>query len=329
MPFEIACAQDEFQRAIDITFGDIPNVLGIADDIVVVGFDDNGGDHDKALLSVLERAREKGARFNEEKLIVRAREIPFFGHLIGKDGVRPDPSKIQAIQQMSPPNNVKDLMSFLGLVTYLNRFSPNIATLTSSLRALLKQGTEFQWSPSHQNAFDNVKREILKSTTLQYYIPNKELVLQVDASSAGLGAALIQDSIPIAYASKSLAGAELRYSNIEREMLAIVFGLQRFHHYVYGREVTVHTDHKPLESISVKRLANAPPPLARMLLKVQGYNFNVTYKPGRDVPVADALSRVSPCNGEEIPGVNIQIHAFDTLLHASPTRLNHMRGDGC
>ena len=100
----ISCGQDEFQGAIDNTFQDIPNVFGIADDLNVVGFSEDGHDHDQA---VLQRAREKGPRLNPDKLKVRAREIPFLGHIIGKDGIRPDPAKIAAINNMKPPSNTK------------------------------------------------------------------------------------------------------------------------------------------------------------------------------------------------------------------------------
>ena len=143
LPFGISCAQDEFQRAIDSTFGDIPNVLGIADDLVVVGFAEDGSDHDAALRTVLERARQRGPRFNDEKLIVRAREIPFFGHLIGSNGVRADPSKVKAITEMESPSDAKKLQSFLGMVNYLNRFSPRLASITAPLRALLKNDAHY------------------------------------------------------------------------------------------------------------------------------------------------------------------------------------------
>lgn len=325
LPFGISCAQDEFQRAIDNTFGDIPNVLGIADDLVVIGFAEDGSDHDASLRAVLERARQRGPKLNEDKLIVRAREIPFFGHLVGSDGVRPDPSKVKAITGMEAPSDVKQLQSFLGMVNYINRFSPRLANLTAPLRDLLKHDAEFIWGPEHEKAFQATKAEIGKSTVLRYYNPSRPLIVQVDASGSGLGAALIQEDGPIAFASKSLVGAETRYSNIEREMLAVIFGLERFHHYVYGRPVIVHSDHKPLEAISLKNLSNAPPRLARMLLRAQCYDFRITYRPGKQITVADALSRVSPFPGPEISGINVAVHHVDTYLHATPTCLADVR----
>ena len=108
-------------------------------------------------------------------------------------------------------------------------------------------------------------------------------------------------------------------------MLGMVYGLECFHHYVFGRHVIIHSDHKLLEAISNKNLANAPPRLARMLLRTQRYNCTIIYKPGKDVPIADALSRILPLEGEELQGINVEVHHLITLLHASPAWLD----DGC
>ena len=162
-----------------------------------------------------------------------------------------------------------------------------------SLRDLCKTDVPYDWGPEHHAAFSNLKKAISSNEVLRYYDSTKPLVVQVDASQRGLGAALLQANGPITFASKSLTETESRYSNIEREMLGIVFGLERFHQYVYGRHVEVHTDHKPLESIYTKHLFAAPPRLARMLLRIQQYDVSIKYVPGSDVKLADALSRVN------------------------------------
>ena len=144
---------------------------------------------------------------------------------------------------------MKELQTFLGMATYLGRFTPKLATLNAPLRGLCKKGSEFVWGPEHKKAFYEMKASISSEATLKYYDGKKPLVLQVDASLRGLGAALLQEE-PIAYASKAFSETVARYSNIEHEMLAIVFGIERFHHYVYGRHVIVETDYKPLVSIT-------------------------------------------------------------------------------
>ena len=325
LPMGIKCAQDVFQKKVDETFGDIPGVFGIADDLIVAGFKDDGSDHDATLRTVLERARECGTKFNQEKMVVRCNRIPFYGHIIGENGIEPDPSKVAAINQMQKPTDVKSLQTFLGMVNYLNRFTPRLADLTAPLRDLCKEDIVFIWGPEHDSAFAAIKREIAATRNLPYYDQSKPLTLQVDASTRGLGAALIQDQGPIAFASKALTETESRYSNIEREMLGIVYGLERFHYYVYGRPVIVETDHRPLVSIVQKNLHNAPPRLARMLLRIQRYNVQLCYVPGKDIPLADALSRISPHEEGEMHGMNVSVNEIRSHLNASPARLDEIK----
>ncbi|KAK3739351.1 hypothetical protein RRG08_041671 [Elysia crispata] len=136
--------------------------------------------------------------------------------------------------------------------------------------------------------------------TLSYYDPKKATILEVDISMTGIGAALIQDGKPIAFASKSMTDTESRYANIERELLAVVFALERFHTYIYGKPVLVQSDHKPLENIQYKNLSKAPPRLQRMLLRIQPYNCTIQYKAGKEMIFADYLSRISPSTADEI-----------------------------
>ena len=325
LPFGLNLSQDIFQKKIDETFGSIPGCVGIADDLVIIGFKEDGSDHDRNLIRVLETARKTGVRFNPDKMKIRCKEIPFFGHVIGKDGLKPDPKKVIAITSMKEPSDVKDLQTFLGMVNYLSRFTPKLAALTSPLRDLCKADVEFQWESQQRKAFDAIKDEIAAASTLQFYASSEPLILQVDSSLKGLGAALIQTQGPVAFASKALTDAETRYSNIERELLAVVFGLERFHHYAYGREVIVETDHRPLESIFQKHLHAAPPRLARMLLRLQPYRLDVRYKPGTQIPLADALSRISPCSGASIKGMNLSVHELHQQLNASPARIEQIR----
>ena len=143
----------------------------------------------------------------------------------------------------------------------------------------------------------------------------------MDASQRGIAAVLLQTKGSEEFASKLLSEAESRYSNIEREMLAVLFGLEKFHYYAYGRLVVVKSDHRPLEAIFKKHLSSAPPRLARMLLCIQKYDVQIKYLPGKDVPVADALSRISSCPGEAVQGLDISVHKVHFHLNASQTRV--------
>ena len=140
---------------------------------------------------------------------------------------------------MPAPTNVTELQEFLGLVTYLSPFIPGLSTLTAPLRELLKKDTDFSWNHTYGIAFEQVKEAVVSDTTLRYFNPSLPVTIQVDASQVGLGAALLQNGKPVAFASKALTKTECQYANIEREMLAAVFGVERFHTYIYGRSFTI------------------------------------------------------------------------------------------
>ena len=145
---------------------------------------------------------------------------------------------------------------------------------------------------NHDVAFQQVKSILTKEPgpVLAYFDHTKDVKLQVDASKYGLGAVLLQQEKPVAYASRALNETEVNYAQIEKELSAVLFGCKRFHQYLYGRQVTVESDHKPLESIMRKPLAAAPPRLQRMILQLQRYDINIVHKPGRQIPVADTLA---------------------------------------
>ena len=319
LPFGLVSAQDVFQKKVDQTFEGLPGVVAIADDIVVFGKTE--AEHDKHLDNVMKRTHEVGLCLNPDKCVVKSHRIKFFGNYLSSKGLEPDPDKIAAIVDLTPPRNAQELQSFLGMINYLSRYTPDLATITAPLRDLTKKDVIFVWGPEHQRAFDNVKEAITTASTLAYCDTNKLITIQTDASKRGVGATLLQHGRPVAYASKSLTETESNYCNIEREMLGIVFGLERFHHYAYGHHVTIETDHKPLESITRKHLMNAPPRLMRMLLRIQKYDITVKYVPGKDIPIADGLSRL-PIQGDEIPDINVTIHE---IAGVSESRLGKIR----
>ena len=218
--------------------------------------------------------------------------MKFFGVIYDKNGAHPDPAKVDAIQSISNPSNQTQLQEFLGMVTYMSPFIPKLAEHTKTLRELLKKDVEYIWTPAHTTAFRKLKSLICKGVTLAYFDPSKDTQIEVDASTRGLVAALIQEGMPIAFASKSLSSAEERYANIERELLAVVFGCERFHTYIYGSHFTIISDHKPLEMIQLKNLTSAPPRLQRMLLRLQNYDLQIVYKPGKEMLLSDGLSQL-------------------------------------
>ena len=168
--------------------------------------------------------------------------MPYIGHLLTSEGVRADPSKVEAILQMTKPEDVQGVRRILGMTNYLAKFLPKLSDVSESLRQLTRKEREFHWSGVHDRAFDNIKALVSTSPLLKYYEPDKPLRLQCDTSEKGLGASLMQDGRPIAYASRALTSTETNYAQIEKELLAIVFGAERFHQYTYGRKVIVDSD---------------------------------------------------------------------------------------
>ena len=262
-------SQDVFQMKMDLIMESCPGVISIHDDIVVYSVSDE--DHDANLINLLNVAQIEGMVQNSKKLELKCPRVSFFGAEYSADGMHPSPKKIQGITEITPPTDKLQLASFIGMVTYMGNFMPHLSHHTEPLHAMLKQDAVFAWDEMANASFQKITDLIAKSATkpLHYYDRRKTVTVQVDASQRGLGACLLQDGQPIAYASKSLTDTETRYTNIERELLAIEFTCQRFNTYVLGRPFTVESDHKPLEMIHQKSLKSAPPRLQRMLLQLQ------------------------------------------------------------
>ena len=291
LAFGLTCAGDAFQQQLDQALSGLKGVTGIADDILIWGHTEK--DHDAALNQLLQRCKDIGIHLNREKFQYKQRTVKFYGHILTDTGLQADPSKIDAIVKMPPPPDVKTLQSYLGLVNYMARFQPSLSSVSRPLRDLLKEKVDYVWSPEADKAFNDIKRAITCAPVLSYFDPKKDTVIQSDASTNGLGCALIQDDKPVCYASRALTEAESRYSNIERELLAAMWSLEHFNHYIEGSNVTLQTDHKPLVSIWSKSINTASPRIQRLLLRMSRYNVKLEYIAGRHNVIADALSRIS------------------------------------
>lgn len=253
-------------------------------------------------------------------------EIKYLGHIFSKDGLKPDQSKIEAVKKMPTPECKKDVERFLGMVTYLAKFIPNMSQHTEPLRGLTRDDVAWEWKEEHQHAFHKLKTMLTEAPLLRYYDVKLPVTLSVDASKSGLGAVLMQEDKPVAYASRALTETEQRYAQIEKEMLAIVFGAERFHQYVYGREVNVESDHKPLEVIMKKPLSSAPARIQRLLMRLQKYQVNVQYKPGKEMHIADALSRAYlPVTSSPDKDIEAQVHMVITNLPVSSEKFEEFR----
>ena len=326
LPFGLSVSQDIFQLEMDRILEKCNGVCGIADDFVVYGTTEI--EHDRNLLQFMDIAKQHGLALNSAKCDIKCNKVSFFGQLYTSEGIKPDPQKVNDLRAMPVPTTKAELQQFLGFITYLSRFMKAFSAKSAVLRDLLRQDSDFVWETHHQQAFVNLKNEVSDSSLLHYYDPRKPAYLQCDASLRGIGAALLQPDAdgelrPVEYASKSLTPTEQRYACIERELLSIVFGMQRFHTYLYGRDFNVITDHRPLLMITNKPIASAPPRLQRMLIKLHGYNFTMTHRPGSQNQLADGLSRLpSPDN---VTTIDLDLRV--DLVRFSTERLDQVRRD--
>ncbi|KAL0158778.1 hypothetical protein M9458_046854, partial [Cirrhinus mrigala] len=209
-------------------------------------------------------------------------------------GISADPKKVAAILQASEPKDPGEIRSLLGMANYCARFIQDFSTISAPLRDLTKKGTSWQWGDTHKQALQQLKDALASATTMSYFDPTKDTELVVDASPVGLGAILSQmqngQKCIIAYASRALSDVEKRYSQTEREALAIVWSFEHFHLYLYGHPFTLVTDHKPLELIWNNPRSKPPARIERWGLRLQPYQFRIEYRKGTDNP-ADFMSR--------------------------------------
>lgn len=247
--FGMNCAPEIFQKLMEQILSGCEGVLVFIDDIVVHA--PTKGCHDLRLKKVLNRLREFNVTLNKEKCKFSASEIEFYGHRLSNDGIRPLQDHISAVQDFRMPNNAEEVRSFLGLMNYVGKFIPNLATISEPLRYLTKQNTSFEWSPEHIHSFNQLKSSLIKHSTLGYYSVHDRTQVIADASPVGLGAVLIQfkgnEPRIISYANRSLTAPERNYAQTEKEALALVWAVERYHYFLFGRQFELITDHKALE----------------------------------------------------------------------------------
>ena len=301
LPFGISSAPEEFQTRLISALEGLDGILCIADDILVFGegrtYQEAEKDHDRRFVALMERCSKKNIKLNQSKLEFKLKEV--MGNIITDQGMQADPDKVSVITAMAPPRNKAWVQRFVGMANYLSPYCPNLSTTIRPLIQLTQSDTPFMWAQAQDDAFKKAKHLIATAPVLQYYDLNKPVTLQVDASEEGLGGALLQPNDdgqlqPVAYTSNSLNATEQRYSQIEKECLAICNAFGKFDHWLYGKsDIEVHTDHQPLETICKKPLHKAPARLQKMLMRLQRYSFVIKYKKGTSLHLADTLSRAA------------------------------------
>ena len=246
----------------------IDHAYAIMNDTLVAGRDISL--HDSVLEKVVYRAKS----YNP-KLRVRKRQVPYVGHIISAEGLKPDPEKVRAMKEMPQPTTKEDVRWFLSSMA---KFLPMLAKVETPLRELTKKDVLFHWDAPQAEAF---QRLCCRAPVLAYYDVKKETTIQCGASKNAVSVVLLQEGRPVAYASRKLCKSELIWAPIEKEMLAIVFNAHKFREYILGKATLVQTDHQPLKTILCKTTSVAPLCLQAMILKVSGFDLKVEYLPGK------------------------------------------------
>lgn len=275
--FGICSAPELFQKIMESVVAGLEGVIVYLDDLIAFGRTEE--EHGLRLSALLQRLKEYDILLNTQKCLIGVKSLDFLGHQLSVNGIKPTENRMQAIKQFRPPTTVAELRSFLGLVTYVGRFVPNLASKTDPLRSLLRAGSVFEWSQCHQMAFESIKSEIESTGFLGFFNSKDKTILIADASPTGLGAVLLREDMAkikriIAFASKALTDLERKYFQTEREALALVCAMEKFRLYLLGTTFKLITNCKPLDFLLSYR-SKPCPRIERWILRVQSIDFKL------------------------------------------------------
>ena len=305
MPFGLCNAVATFQRLMSrVLAGQIgTRVFAYLDDVLIAGADFE--DHLALLRCVFDAFRNANLKLNLEKCEFVQDSVEYLGFVVNGNGVMPNPKKVDAVVEYKQSVNVEELRRFLGLVSYYHRFISGASDIMSPLNRLLQKGVKWVWSESCDKAFKELKRQLIEAPLLHYPDFAKPFVVYCDASDRGVGVVLAQADNNgmekvIAYASKAFTKSEINWTVTEKEAFALVWGLTHFHAYLYGNHVVVYSDHRALQWL--RKMKNPSGKLARWILRLEEYSFEVIHKPGNLIPHVDALSRTPVVNAIFVNG---------------------------
>ena len=294
VPFGLTNAPPAFQRLMNciLTPEEDPSTLIYIDDVISMA--KNLKQADEAMRRILSKLEKHNLKIKLAKCKFLQQELEYLGHIVSLQGIKPDERKVQAIRDARKPTNRKEVRRFLGTTGFYCKFIANYAKIARPLQKLTAN-VKFEWTAEHDKAWSDLKDSLKSETILIYPDPNKPYYITTDASDIAVGGVLAQmideRELPIYYLSRALKEPETKYSAYERELLAIVYCLERFRPYVYGQKIHLKTDHRPLEWLLTSADAVKRQRLSRWIMTLMDFNIEVKYLPGRSNKVADWLSR--------------------------------------
>ena len=293
MPFGLCNAPATFERLIELVLAGLhwKICLIYLDDIIIFG--KTFAEMIKNLDIVFERFSQAGLKLKPKKCQLFRKEVEFLGHIINENGVHTDPRKIQCIKEWPLPKNIKEVQSFLGLCSYYRRFIASYSHIAKPLSRLTEKNQKFEWTTECSEAFERLKHMLITAPILAHPDFSKPFILDTDASNQAIGAVLSQKfgdkERVIAYASRTLTKAERKYCVTRKELLALVYFVKYFRHYLYGKQFTARTDHGSLRWLM--NFKNPEGQVARWLEVLSSYSMKIEHRPGRLHGNADSLNR--------------------------------------
>ena len=296
MPFGLCGgASSTFERLMELVLSGLQweTVIIYLDDVIV--FSNSFERHIEDLQEVFTRLKKAGLKLKCKKCLLFRKEVLYLGHVVGEFGVKTDPEKTRKVKEWPRPCNVQQLRSFLGLCAYYRRFVRSFGEISAPLHALTKKGVEWVWTADCETAFKILKEKLCSTPVLAYPDPNREFILDTDASGHSISGVLGQvgedgKEHVIAYGSRVLSKAERNYSVTRREMLAVMYFVKHFRHYLLGKEFLLRTDHGSLRWLF--NFKNPEGQVARWLEYLSMFKFRIEHRPGHKHVNADSLSRI-------------------------------------
>lgn len=298
MPFGLTNAPATFQGFIQYIFRDLidQGVVAYIDDILI--YSKTLEEHERLVAEVLSRLAKHNLAAAVDKCVFHVHEVEFLGYVISQDGIAMAEDKVESIRKWEQPKNVKDVQAFLGFANFYRRFIEGFSRAAKPLTDLTKKTLgKFQWTAEADKAFKTLKAKFTEAPILKHFDPEKQAILETDASDFAIGAVLSQHHDkrlhPVAFHSRKMSPAEMNYEIHDKEMLAIVVALEDWRHYLQGGKfpVLIYTDHKNLEYFMTTKTLNRRQ--ARWAEKLSEYDFTIVYRKGTSNAKADALSRRS------------------------------------